>query len=196
MDFRPAVTRGAYQNGYPKGAIVHFTAGRRSGLTSGLDYQVDQGHLYFLIEEDGNIGQNFPLDSWGYHAGPSSYPGLNGTVSDDLVGIEIQCAGKLRKEGSRYFSWYGEQIPVAQVRSISSQTANQEAGHYHKYTDAQEDALKKLLVWLTRNNTDTFKVDYIVGHDEVSPRRKNDPGGSLSTPMPELRETVKALARA
>lgn len=194
-DFRQAVSRGSYRDGYPKGAVVHFTAGRRSGLPSGLNYQVDQGHLYFLIDKDGNIGQNFPLDSWGYHAGQSSYPGLSGNVSDDLVGIEIQCAGRLTKVDNRYLTWFNTEIAESEVRSVSAQTANQEAGHYHKFTDAQELALSQLLRWLCQNNPSVFNVDYIVGHDEVSPRRKNDPGGALSMTMPALREHIRRLAQ-
>jgi hypothetical protein len=192
-DFPRARSRGSYRNGYPKGAVVHFTAGRRNGLASGLEYQVSQGYLYFLIDEAGNIGQNFPLDSWGYHAGASSFPGLSGPVSNDLVGIEVQCAGKLAEQAGTYKSWFNTTIPAAEVRTISTNSANQVAGHYQKYTDAQETALVNLLVWLFRNNPDVFSLDFVVGHDEVSPGRKNDPGGALSSTMSDFRAKLRSL---
>lgn len=193
-DFRRAVTRGTYADGYPQGAVVHFTAGRRNGLASGLNYQVDQGYLYFLIDEDGNIGQNFSLDSWGYHAGASSYPGLRGSVSNELVGIEVQCAGKLTKHGDSYRTWFRTEVPESQVREVPTNKENQQQGYYEQFTEAQEQALTTLLLWLHKNNSSVFKMDLVVGHDEVSPGRKNDPGGSLSMTMPEYREHLHTQA--
>jgi len=190
-NFKKSRTAGSYAKGYPLGAIVHFTAGRRSGLEAGMNEQVENGYTYFVIDKDGNIGQNFSLDSWGSHAGQSTWPGLGDRVSDDLVGIEIQCAGMLEKSGSVYKTWYGETVPASDVRTVAAQTANQEAGAYQKYTAAQEDALIRLLTWLRENNPDVFSYDYVLGHDEVSPRRKNDPGGSLSMTMPALRKKLK-----
>jgi len=190
-DFPHAVSRGSYAGGYPKGAVIHFTAGRRNGLVSAINYQVEQGYLYFVIDKDGNIGQNFSLDSWGYHAGQSSYQGLSGTVSDELVGIEIQCAGKLVKEGAIYKTWFGTEVEEEEVRHIPIKSANQEKGDYERYTKSQEEALTRLVLWLHKNNPDVFKLDFVVGHDEVSPGRKNDPGGALSMTMPQYREFLK-----
>ena len=190
--FPRARSRGTYANGYPKGAIVHFTAGRRNGLANGLSDQVNNGFLYFLIDAEGNIGQNFSLDTWGYHAGASSYPGLPGTVSDDLVGIEVQCAGRLKKEGGVFKSWFNTIVPDADVRTVAA-NANQEAGSYEKYTTAQEESLTNLLVWLCRNNPEVFSIKFVLGHDEVSPGRKNDPGGALSMNMPDFRARLKTL---
>ena len=192
--FRAAITRGTYGDGYPKGAVIHFTAGRRNGLLSALNYQVEQGYLYFVIDKDGNIGQNFPLDSWGYHAGRSDYPGLSGKVSDDLVGIEVQCAGKLAKEGNIYRTWFQTVVPEYEVRNISTKKENQKPGYYQKFTEAQENALTTLILWLHKNNPRVFSLEFVVGHDEVSPARKNDPGGSLSMTMPKYRERLLSQA--
>lgn len=197
-DFQPAITRGTYEQGYPKGAVVHFTAGRRAGLEKGLADQVKDGFCYFLIDKDGNVGQNFPLDQWGYHAGdskkyPSDWPGLNFGVSDQLVGIEIQCAGKLSAARK---SWFHKTYPVEETRKVKARH-NIQAGTYHKFTDEQEEALIGLLLWLQRNNPEVFEFRYVLGHDEVSGKRgigrnrKNDPGGSLSMSMDELRELLK-----
>lgn len=184
--FLPARTRGSYSGGYPKGAVVHFTAGHRNGLKSGLDYQSQVGHLYFLIDEEGNIGQNFSLEHWGYHAGQSSYPGLSGGVSDELVGIEVQAGGKLTRKNGVWRTWFGKAVPDENVREVPARD-NMEAGAYELYTPDQEEALSNLILWLYHNNSDEFSLDFVVGHDEVSPGRKNDPGGALSMTMPEFR---------
>jgi N-acetylmuramoyl-L-alanine amidase len=190
--FTKAKTRGGYSDGYPQGAVVHFTAGRRNGLQSGIDVQLNTGMCYFLIDQDGNVAQNFPLDEWGYHAGRSSWPGISGNVSDELVGIEVMCGGKLSKQGSSWKTWYGEVIPAADRRKVTEKD-NITAGTYQTYTQAQEDALTALLLWLHRNNPAVFSLDLVLGHDEVSPGRKNDPGGSLSMTMPEFRNKLKSL---
>lgn len=183
--FPKSRTQGHYRTGYPKGAIVHFTAGWRNGLNEGLEAQARDGYSYLLIDKDGNIGQNFALDSWGWHAGPSSWKGLDGTVSDELVGIEIQAGGSLDKDGK---TWFGK-TPDA-TRRIAKKTANQQAGVYESYTQAQEEALIRLLRWLHSNNPEVFKFEFVLGHDEVSPGRKNDPGGALSMTMPDLRKLL------
>lgn len=204
-------TRGKYKQGFPEGAVVHFTAGRsrdKSKCGRGMEHiergkrevegtVLDRAYAYFVIDRDGDIFQNFPLDEWGYHAGKSSYKGIPGTVSNELVGIEIQNAGELKKvrdgiwkawfttpgQGDGYFS-------EEEVR-YSSGEANIQRGYYHRYSEKQEEALLNLLSWLHKESRGIFKYDLVVGHDEVSPGRKNDPGASLSMTMPELRTLLK-----
>lgn len=183
-------TRGTYAKGYPEGAVVHFTAGRdesESDAKGSADYGVSQGYVFFVIGPTGKVYQRFPLNKWGYHAGTSSYPGLGSSVSSKVVGIEVACAGKL--DANRK-SWFGKTYQSDECRTVSSKE-NVQGGTYKKFTEAQEKSLIQLLVWLKTNNPDVFKVPYIVGHDEVSPGRKNDPGGSLSMTMPELRRRLQ-----
>jgi N-acetylmuramoyl-L-alanine amidase len=140
-----------------------------------MQEQVENGYTYFVIDEHGAIGQNFPLDSWGHHAGQSSWPTLTGTVSNDLVGIEIQSAGRLEKSGNHHQTWFGETIPNDQVRTIQKQTANQQPGAYQKFTPAQETALLQLLKWLHQNNPEVYTTDQGLGHDYFPPQIKTRP---------------------
>jgi len=190
--YKKAITRGSYKGGYPKGAIVHFTAGRRNGLSTGIDLQRSTKMCYFLIDENGEVAQNFPLDEWGYHAGKSKWSGLSGSVSDELVGIEVMCGGKLTEKNGKWYTWFNKEIPAKERRKVSKKD-NIIAGTYHAYTEEQEDALTGLLIWLHKNNKDTFSLDLVLGHDEVSPGRKNDPGGSLSMTMKQYRTHLKSL---
>lgn len=191
-----ALTRGRYARGYPLGAVVHFTAGNPAQKGSdAMAFQKKSGMCYFFIDAKGEIFQNFPLDLWGYHAGKSAWPGIAGSVSNKLVGIEIACPGKLNNRNQT--SWSRPiTIPSEQVRT-SANNDNILAGNYAKFTTAQEVALKKLLKELHDNNPAVFSYDRVLGHDEVSgPKgigyhRKNDPGASLSTTMSQLREELK-----
>lgn len=186
-------SRGKYPKEHPEGAIVHFTAGRygRSALASARQ----QGLAYFLIEKDGRVNQALPLNEWGYHAGVSKWNPLGtGSVSARLVGIEIECAGLLKKapDGS-YKTWFGTEIQPEDVREIKEKKDNRTPGAYHKYTREQEIALVELLIWLKGNAPDIFSFDLVLGHDEVSEVRKQDPGGALSVSMPTFRENIKSL---
>lgn len=187
-------TKGKYQHGYPQGAIVHFTAGRsKGGLKTALNtFQggVKDGFTFFVISDDGQVIQGFPLNEWGYHAGKSSANGISGTVSDELVGIEVCCAGKLEKISDNEFkSWFGEIYTKDEVR-FNDGKYGPDNGYFHKYTEKQEQALIQLLLWLKSNNPSVFSFDFVLGHHEVSPGRKNDPEASLSIPMSELRKKL------
>lgn len=193
--------RGTYARGYPLGAVVHFTAGR-DGAQKTIDGGIKNGYTYLCIQRDGKVVQAHPISKWGYHAGESKWifwakKKLRGTVSDDLIGIEINCAGLVtpQKDGT-FKTWFGTTLTKDEVR-YSPGIANQMKGYYEKYTPAQEDALGKVLFWLKDQSPDIFDFDFVVGHDEVAGMRgigrwrKNDPGAALSMTMDQFRAKLK-----
>ncbi|MGE0180445.1 MAG: N-acetylmuramoyl-L-alanine amidase [Sphingomonas sp.] len=193
-------TRGDYPDGYPRGAIVHFTAGRdrtEDNARNTIAYGREQGYCFFAIGPTGIVYQAFPLNRWGYHAGESAWPGLGSGVSSKLVGIEVLSAGLLDKNRK---SWFGEQYAANEVRSVTEAQHGCPTGIYRRFTDAQERALKSLLLWLRANNPAVFSLDLVLGHHEVSGKkgigrwRKNDPGGALSMPMEDFRKALKAAS--
>lgn len=185
--------QGTYSKGYPEGATVHFTAGQcdtESDAVGSADWGVSQGYAFFVIGPTGKLYQRLPLNQWGHHAGTSSWPGLGSSLSKRLVGIEVACAGKVDSNGK---AWFGKTFPKEKLR-VSPSKHNIQGGTYVKYTAAQEETLIRLLLWLKANNPEVFNFDYVLGHDEIAPSRKNDPGASLSVTMPELREKLKVAA--
>jgi hypothetical protein len=208
-------TQGTYPSGYPQGAIVHFTAGGPDGLNT-VKGGIRNGFCFFVIAPDGNVLQNFELNRWGYHAGKSSHQKLGNSVSRFLVGIEVCNAGKLRQvDAGTFRPWFNdpdhyrrnnEPIPPgvpnpardfrADAVRFVERRHNREAGWYHKYTPEQEQALTTLILWLKQNAPGIFQLEFVLGHDEVSPGRKNDPGGALSMTMPEYRAHLAALLSA
>lgn len=195
-------TKGKYDGGYPKGALMHFSAGRSlkgdQDAKDMLAWGRGEGYAFFVISSTGKVFQAHPLNEWGHHAGTSKWPGLGESVSSKLLGIEICNAGRLERVGDNKFkSWFGEYYTKDQVRYVEESYGCPE-GYYHKYTPEQEEAFTKLMLWIERNDpTGQFSLDHVLGHHEVAGKlgigywRKNDPGGALSMTMPKYREYLK-----
>lgn len=216
--------RGNYAGGSgPRGAVVHFTAGHyEKGIQDAfdsIDGGIENGYTYLCIAHTGEIVQAHDFMKWGYHAGESAWNyaikrasfRLIGSVSDDLIGIEMNCAGHLTKVGDELFPWWAfddskklrlnaKPIPESECRFLSKDLAkawNCPDGWYHKYSPEQEETLIKTLMWLYVNSA-PFKIDAIRGHHEVAGIpgigywRKNDPGGALSMPMSQLRDYLES----
>lgn len=206
--------RGAYGRGFPIGAIIHSTDGRpNNGEKSARDGAAEGKYAYFVIGRSGDVYQCFSLEYWGLHAGPTLHPTLGRELSTKLVGIEVVSAGKLKKiNDNRYRPWYNDKPTrstpnpnddftaeeVRRIDAVGSKRAfgYQTAGHYHKFTEAQEAAIIKLLRWLQQQHPEVFKFENVFGHDECAVEddgsygRKTDPGGALSVPMAEFRKNL------
>ena len=205
MDFTPpdivrsgvlVSTQGEYltNTGQPKGLVVHYSAGQfsKGGVSARrtLNYMATQGLGCFVMDTDGKLyrAENQQINQVAYHAGKSEWQGIN-RLSYYLMGIEICCAGKIEGDGK---SWFGEIIPENQRRIVYDQDGNRRPGTYHAFTTLQETALINFCLWQLNTNPE-FDVDWIVGHDEIAPNRKTDPGGSLSMSMPDFRVMIGNL---
>ena len=186
---------GKYSKGFPEGIIVHFTAGwQNSKAVDMIKYANSMGYLFFFIDEAGQVWQQFCLSGWGSHAGQSKCP-VTGreSVSRYYVGIEVACAGKLSDQdgdGDRDDTWFKQMnIPHDKIRKgVINNKWQKASGEYQKFTQAQENSLKHLCVWLCENGANS---DLIFSHEEVSPGRKNDVGLSLSCTMDDFRKIIK-----
>lgn len=208
-------TRGYYQDGFPRGAVIHSTAGRSRGRDGGsrnahtpslqaerqLDYAISSPFCYFIIDLGGNVYQNFPLNQWGYHAGESYYPGAGKKVSKSFVGIELMCAGKVKKvaKTETFKAWFtnlskGDSPFSLETVEHWDGLENIERGYYHRYSPKQKEALVKLILWMD-SQSEHFFLNYVVGHDEVSPGRKSDPGGSLGMTMTQFRDLLRSTKK-
>ena len=201
-------TKGRYAKGYPSGALVHFTAGRfESGRQNAINELNSTPYTFLCIATDGTLVQGHDVDRWGNHAGESKWTNvaqalrLVGSVSDDLIGIEINNAGMVTKQkDGRFKTWYGAFLEASQVRYVTEEEYGCPTGYYHKYTPKQEETLIKTLLWLYVNDpVGCFSFDHVLGHHEVAGKkgigywRKNDPGGALSMTMDQLRALLKSL---
>jgi N-acetyl-anhydromuramyl-L-alanine amidase AmpD len=196
-------TRGTYAKGWPKGAVVHYTAGsdRDGAALATIKGGVSDGYTYLCIDADGTLIQAHPVSQWGYHAGESLWKGYIGGLNDEAIGIEICNPGILTQKNGRFYAWYDKSftnpIPEDQRRYVTQSEYGCPTGWYKKYTMAQELTLIKTLQWLKDNDpSNVFKYENVVGHHECSGLkglgfwRKSDPGGCLSMSMDTLRSEL------
>lgn len=182
---------GFYVDKFPKGAVIHLTAGNETIGRQSVQYAIDQKHSYFIIDLMGDVYQQFDIRKWGSHAGKSSHHTLGKNLSRQLVGIEIQNPGKLiKKDLFSPVSWFGKRYEDAEYFDHQK---NIQQGWYQRINNNQMYSLQKLLIELKHMRPEVFNLDYVLGHDEVAKERKTDPGGALGMPMDDLRYKLKNL---
>jgi len=189
-------TKGEYRtpSGEARGLVVHFTAGRNeNGAADGINGVkglAARGLGCMFMDYDGVIykSKDQKLNQVAYHAGSSQWKGKKG-VSLYCMGMEICCPGKVNENGQ---SWFGKAYPLQDTRLIEEKTDNIKKGRYVKFSEAQEHSLVNFILWQMDVNPE-FSLDWVVGHDEIAPSRKSDPGGSLSVSMPRFRSYLKSL---
>lgn len=179
--------RGQYKtkSGMFSGLVVHYTVSGNSEKSAKgvVEWLAGQGYGCMVMDLNGVIyvpeGFGYMTD-YGYHAGVSKW-GDRSSVSDVFAGMEICCWGRNSKVGP--------------FREVTTQQGYVVAGTYQQYTEAQEKSLINFCLWAKKHNPE-FSLDNVVGHDEIRREAgklgdKQDPGGSLSMTMPQLRELLK-----
>lgn len=197
--------RAAYSKGYPLGVLVHYSAGQWETFQHGLDmmnWGISKGYTYLGLEAGGKLIQAHAVNMWGEHAGTSAWTrSLVGSVSDDLIGIEVLNPGQLTKKDDGFYTYFDKKIDPAKhgiPRYVTEKEWGCVTGWYLPFTPAQEATLVQTIIWLYRNDPyGVMKLDNVLGHHEVAGKlglgyfRKPDPGGALSMPMADFRNMLK-----
>lgn len=129
------------------------------------------------------LHQLLPFNERGSHAGPSSYRGRD-KVNGFSIGIEIANPGPLRMRNGKLFTTWGLDWPDDEA--IQARHKNGSPWErWATYTDQEIDILVGVI--------QALKIAYpsirdVVGHDEIAPGRKSDPGPAF--PMVWLREKL------
>lgn len=157
--------------GLPDTIVIHYTAGRSA--ESSAKYLCRDGikaSAHIVIGRQGEIYQMVPFDTISWHAGRSKYGGRVG-LNGYSIGIELDNAGPLKKVGSEYTAWFGAKYQANDVLHATHRN-EQSPRYWHTYTDKQIEACRELCEALVAK----YKMNTIVGHEEISPGRKQDPG--------------------
>jgi len=161
--------------------IIHYTAGpsAKSAIRTLTSPKV-KASAHLVIDRDGSIIQLAPFNIITWHAGKSAYQGRTG-FNKYAIGIELVNAGPLDKSGSKYRAWYGTKYGDDDV--IEAVHRNQTRPKYWQtYTEEQIEVTKELCELLI----DAYNIVHVLGHEEISPKRKQDPGPAF--PLDKLRD--------
>jgi len=167
----------------PDSIVIHYTASptAESAITNLTDPNI-KASAHLVIDLNGMITQLVPFDIVAWHAGKSSHGDRIG-LNQYSIGIEIVNAGRLEKSGNTYLSWFGKAYKEEEIFEGIHRNETVPT-FWHRYTEQQIAAVRKVCILLTQE----YDIKYILGHEEISPKRKIDPGPAF--PLDKLREKI------
>lgn len=157
---------------HPLYLIMHYTAGvSLEGAVNWFLQPQAKASAHFVVDRDGSIVQMVELDKRAWHAGESSWGSLQG-MNQFSIGIELVNAGKLARRGDgAWINWSNTVIAPVEVIEAVHKNEKTAAG-WQIYPEAQIQAAIQLGVALN----DAFHFQDVLGHEDIAPRRKTDPG--------------------
>ena len=176
----------------PDTIIIHYTAGP-SGPATVRYFSRSNAKLsaHIVAHEDGKITQMVPFDRKGYHAGRSQYDGRTG-FNAFSIGIEISNPGYLVKnpKGDGFVTWWEKKksnpktVDPSMVFEGKHRNSVTTAKYWFKYTQEQIDAVTETCKAIAA----MYDIKYVLGHEEIAPGRKTDPGPAY--PLDKLRDEI------
>ncbi len=138
--------------------VLHHTAGNHDPYATVRAWNSDtRGRIatQFIVggigkndeqTHDGEVVQCFPDEAWAYHLGKNNSPLLH----PHSIGIEICNYGWLEPRDGRFYTYVNSALPDSQVVDLGFSFRGYR--YYHKYTEAQMDAVYKLLQEISRRH--------------------------------------------
>jgi N-acetylmuramoyl-L-alanine amidase len=163
--------------------VIHYTAGsNRLSSVKTLSNPSKKVSAHLVIGRDNKITQLVPFDTVAWHAGESAHNGRVG-LNNYSIGIEIDNAGVLDKSGENFFSWFGKQYDSSEVFEGIHRNETK-LKYWHRYLEWQISEVQEICELLVKE----YNIKYILGHEEISPKRKIDPGPAF--PLDKLRDKI------
>lgn len=179
---------GKYDSGLPDTAIVHYTAGPFKPALNTLTNPRVRASAHVIVDRDGSITQLVHFNEEAWHAGRSTWGKRKG-LNKFSLGIEIVNSGPLTKSGNVFRSWFGSAYnPTDVIKAIHRNQTTPK--YWHVYTEEQIAVVTDLC----RLFMDEYKIKHILGHEEIAPNRKTDPGPAF--PLDRLRKQLLGNDRA
>ena len=163
--------------------VIHYTAGSSAeGAVSWLKNERSRASAHLVIARDGRITQLVPFDRVAWHAGMSSWEGRS-SLNPYSLGIELANAGRLDKAKTHWRAWFGKEYEDDEVMEATHKHGGKSFG-WHLYTPEQIEAAVEVGTLLVNK----YELLDVVGHDDISPKRKSDPGPAF--PMENYRSRL------
>lgn len=155
----------------PRWLVMHYTAGgsAQESITWLADKR-SKASAHVVIAKDGSITQMVDFNRRAWHAGASKWRGVKG-LNSASIGIELDGFGFLGGAGPGRWRFRNTVIPDAQVL-VARHRFGTPNGGWATYPRTQLDVALELAKLLIR----TYGLEEVIGHDDISPGRKQDPG--------------------
>ncbi|MCP5088772.1 MAG: SH3 domain-containing protein [Rhodobacteraceae bacterium] len=169
---------GKLVGGKPKFVIIHYTAGgsARSAVNT-LKNPARKASAHFVLGHDGEITQMAKLDEKCWHAGRSQWKGTVG-LNSHSVGIEIVNWGWLTGGAGNWKSHVGVRVDDSRVIEATHKNGGRHLG-WEIYDPAQFGTCVDMVGAIAEKYN--IPRSNVLGHDDISPRRKQDPGPAWPT---------------
>jgi N-acetylmuramoyl-L-alanine amidase len=157
----------------PRFVVLHYTAGRNAeSSVESLCTRKPQGNAsaHIVLGRDGRIVQLAAFNSVTWHAGVSQWNGING-LNPFSIGIEMDNAGLLHREGEHFASWFGKPYPDNEVL-LAAHRHGGGTQPWHTFTERQIERALELCELLVAH----YRLEDVLGHEDIARGRKTDPG--------------------
>lgn len=160
----------------PRFLVMHFTFGStaRSSAEWFRDPKNPGSSAQIVIDRDGLVLQCVPLDRIAWHAGRSTWRGISG-LNSHSIGIELANWGYLKRTEAGWMSYGGRLIAdavLARHKNGNPDGSSNSIG-WEPYPAVQFN----VAVEAAKAIINAFpSIREIVGHDDIAPDRKWDPG--------------------
>lgn len=174
---------GLFKSGLPDTVVIHYTAG--GPYKSSVNWLVNpqaKASAHLVVGRQGEIIQLLPFNQIAWHAGESKWNGRTG-LNAFSIGIEMANFGLLQKRTAGYFSCTGKKIDDESVVLATHKNQSVEQP-WEAYTAQQIETVEQLCLALIKE----YGIREIVGHDDIAPLRKTDPGPAF--PMDRFKNKI------
>lgn len=182
IDYRPTPNKGATYT--PLFLVMHYTAvTKAAGSVNWFLNKAARASAHLIIDRDGSIIQFAPFNIITWHAGVSKWNGLNG-LNQYAIGIELVNGGRLTRSGLQWICPVDKKaVPDNEIVFAKHKNEIAEAA-WHDYTPIQMQVATEVAALLAK----TYKLKDVIGHDDIAPFRKSDPGPAF--PMNSFRSII------
>ena len=176
---------GKFKAGEPKFLVQHYTAGGDGAASAkylfGKHSPASSAH--FVVDRNGDVIQISDTNMITWHAGNSFWRGIS-SLNSHSIGIEI----------ANYGYWRPGIRPATAAAAESDgwlKMKHKNGGPeylWEPYLEPQLKAVEELTKWILKTHP---TIREIVGHDDIAPKRKIDPGPAF--PMLRFQNLMNPL---
>lgn len=161
----------------PRFLLIHYTAsGPAADIPNYFAKKSSKVSAHIVIDRTGRVTQCVPFNVVGWHAGKSSWQDAKGNqligLNSYAIGIEIENWGPLKRTASgTWVSWTKSEVDGNKVIEAKHKFGEPDCG-WETFTEEQIESA----VAVGKAICGAYPIEQIIGHDDVSPGRKSDPG--------------------